>query len=198
MAKYYKGFRLLGRGIVATSNFAGALILWSVVFTVLLWTSGCTGMVNGQNNAQSAVQVIPGALDFGSVGVGKPVSHTATVVNNSKTTVTLTKATISATEFSISGLKFPLSLPAGQKSNFTVWYKGSRAGKAAGTLSFNGEPGSTDPVMLTGSTASPAQQLTVSPPSHNFGNATVNTIANAALTLTNSGGANLTISRITV
>src|SRR6202030_4224091 len=75
---------------------------------------------------------------------------------------------------------------------------GSRAGKAAGTLSFNGEPGSTDPVMLTGSTASPAQQLTVSPASHNFGNATVNTVANAALTLTNSGGANLTISRITV
>jgi hypothetical protein len=198
MAKYYKGFRLLGRGIVATSNFSGALILWSVVLTVLLCTSGCTGMVNGQNKAQSAVQVIPGALDFGSVGVGKPVSHTATLVNNSKTTVTLTKATISATEFSISGLKFPLSLPAGQKSNFTVWYKGSRAGKAAGTLSFNGEPGSTDPVMLTGSTASPAQQLTVSPASHNFGNATVDTVANAALTLTNSGGANLTISRITV
>jgi hypothetical protein len=198
MAKYYKGFRLLGRGIVATSNFSVALILWSAVLTVLLCTSGCTGMVNGQNKAQSAVQVIPGALDFGSVGVGKQVSHTATVVNNSKTTVTLTKATISATEFSISGLKFPLSLPAGQKSNFTVWYKGSRAGKAAGTLSFNGEPGSTDPVMLTGSTASAAQQLTISPASHNFGNATVNTVANAALTLTNSGGANLTISRIAV
>jgi hypothetical protein len=198
MAKYYKGWRLLGRGIVATSNFAGALILWSVVLTGLLWTSGCTGMVNGQNNAQSAVQVIPGALDFGSVGVGKQVSHTATIVNNSKTTVTLTRATISATEFSISGLKFPLSLPVGQKSNFTVWYKGSRAGKAAGTLSFNGEPGSTDPVMLTASTASPAQQLTVSPASHNFGNVTVNTVANAALTLTNSGGANLTISRIAV
>ncbi|HTC66595.1 MAG TPA: choice-of-anchor D domain-containing protein [Candidatus Acidoferrum sp.] len=198
MAKYYKGWRLLGRGIVATSNFAGALILWSVVLTGLLWTSGCTGMVNGQNNAQSAVQVIPGALDFGSVGVGKQVSHTATIVNNSKTTVTLTRATISATEFSISGLKFPLSLPVGQKSNFTVWYKGSRAGKAAGTLSFNGEPGSTDPVMLSASTASPAQQLTVSPASHNFGNATVNTVANAALTLTNSGGANLTISRIAV
>ena len=198
MAKYYKGSRLQGRGIFATSSFVGALILWSAVLTILLWTSGCTGMVSGQNHAQSAIQVIPGAVNFGSVGVGKQVSHTATVVNNSKTIVTLTKATISRSEFSISGLKFPLSLNPGQKSNFTLWYKGGRAGKAAGTLSFNGEPGSPNLVILTASTGSSGQQLTVSPASHNFGNVTVNTVANAAVSLTNSGAANLTISRIMV
>ena len=198
MAKYYKGSRLQGRGIFAPSSFVGTLILWSAVLTVLLWTSGCTGMVSGQNHAQSAIQVIPGAVNFGSVGVGKQVSHTATVVNNSKTIVTLTKATISRSEFSISGLKFPLSLNPGQKSNFTVWYKGGRAGKAAGTLSFNGEPGSPNLVILTASTGSSGQQLTVSPASHNFGNVTVNTVANAAVSLTNSGAANLTISRIVV
>jgi hypothetical protein len=198
MAKYYKGSRLLGRGSLATSRFAGALILWSAVLTVLLWISGCTGMVNGQNHAQSAIQVIPGAVDFGSVGVGKQVSHAASVVNNSKSIVTLTKANISRSEFSISGLKFPLFLSPGQKSNFTVWYKGGRAGKAAGTLSFNGEPGTPNLVILTGSTGSSGQQLTVSPASHNFGNVTVNTVANAAVSLTNSGAANLTISRIVV
>src|ERR1700686_2925556 len=128
MAKHCKGSRLLGRGIVATSNFAGALILWSAVVAVLLWTSGCTGMVSGASRPQSAVQVIPGALDFGNVGVGKQVSHSATLVNTSKATVTLTKAVLSSTEFSISGLRFPLYLQAGQKSNFTVSYKGSRAG----------------------------------------------------------------------
>ena len=198
MAKYYKGARLLGRGIFATSDFAGALILCSTVLMILLWTSGCTGMVSGHNNAQSAIQVIPGAVDFGSVGTGKQVSHTATVINNSKTTVTLTKAIVSRSEFSISGLKFPLSLNPGQRSNFTVWYKGGRAGKAAGTLSFNGQPGSPNAVILTGSTGGSSQQLTVSPGSHNFGNVTVNTVANTAVTLTNSGAANLTISRIVV
>ena len=198
MAKYYEGARLLGRGIFATSDFAGALILCSTVLMILLWTSGCTGMVSGHNNAQSAIQVIPGAVDFGSVGTGKQVSHTATVINNSKTTVTLTKAIVSRSEFSISGLKFPLSLNPGQRSNFTVWYKGGRAGKAAGTLSFNGQPGSPNAVILTGSTGGSSQQLTVSPGSHNFGNVTVNTVANTAVTLTNSGAANLTISRIVV
>src|ERR1700676_535652 len=158
MANHYKGSRLLGRGIVATSKFAGALILWSAVLTVLLWTSGCTGMVNGQNKTQSAIQVIPGILDFGNVGVGKQVSHAATIANNSKATVTLTKASISGTEFSISGLRFPLSLLPGQKSNFSVWYKGSRAGKAAGTLSFNGGSTSSDLVALTGSAGSSAPQ----------------------------------------
>ena len=155
-------------------------------------------MVNGQNHAQSAIQVIPGTVDFGSVGLGKQVSHAASVVNNSKSIVTLTKANISRSEFSISGLKFPLFLNPGQRSNFTVWYKGGRAGKAAGTLSFNGEPGAPNPVILTGSTGNSGQQLTVSPASHNFGNVTVNTVANAAVSLTNSGAANLTISRIVV
>jgi len=198
MAKHYNGFRLLGRASVAASNFAGALILWVAVLTVLLWTSGCTGMVNGQNKPQSAIQVIPGALDFGNVGVGKQVSHAAAVVNNSKTVVTLTKANISGTDFSISGLRFPLSLQPGQKSNFSVWYKGSRAGKAAGTLSFNGESTSSDLVALTGSAGSSAPQLTISSNNHDFGNVTVDTVANAALTLTNSGAAALTISHIRV
>jgi hypothetical protein len=199
MAKHYNGFRLLGRGSVAASNFAGALILWSAVLTVWLWTSGCTGMVSGSNKPQSAIQVIPGALDFGSVGAGKQVSHAAAVVNNSKTLVTLTKANISGTEFSISGLQFPLSLHPGQKSNFMIWYKGSsRTGKARGTLSFNGDPGFPNPVVLTASTGSSNPQLTVSSASHDFGNVTVDTVANAALTLTNSGAANLTISHLAV
>jgi len=198
MAKHYNGSRLLGQGIVAASKSRGALILWSAVLAVLLWTSGCTGMVNGQNKPQSAIQVIPGALDFGNVGVGKQVSHSAAVVNNSKAMVTLTKASISGTQFSISGLRFPFSLQPGQKSNFMVWYKGSRPGKADGTLSFNGEPGSPDLVILTGSAGSSAPQLTISSTSHDFGSVTVNTVANAALTLTNSGAANLTISRIAV
>src|ERR1700733_1512746 len=198
MAKYYKGSTLLGRGNFATSKFIAALILWSAVLTISLWTNGCTGMVNGQNKTQSAIQVVPAAVDFGNVGVGKQVSHNASVVNHSKTTVTLTKATISVKAFSISGLKFPLSLRPGEKSNFTLWYKGSRTGKSAGTLSFNGEPGTPEPVMLTASTGSSAPQLTVSAASHNFGTVTVNTVANAPLTLTNSGAANLTISRIAI
>jgi hypothetical protein len=156
-------------------------------------------MVSGSNKTQSAIQVVPGALDFGNVGVGKQASHAAAVVNNSKTVVTLTKASISGTQFSISGLQFPLALHPGQKSNFMIWYKGSsRTGKAQGTLSFNGEPGTPDPVVLTASTGSTGPQLTVSSASHDFGNVTVDTVANAALTLTNSGAAALTISHIGV
>src|ERR1700688_2229214 len=198
MANHYQGSRLLGRGIAATPKFAGAPILWGAVVAVLLWTSGCTGMVSGANKPQSAIQVIPGALDFGSVGVGKQVSHPATVVNNSKGTVTLTKASISGSEFSISGLQFPLSLRPGQKSNFNIWYKGSRAGKAAGTLSFDGDPASSAAVILTASTGTSTPQLSVSSANHDFGTVTVNTVADAALTLTNSGAANLTISHIAV
>lgn len=198
MAKHYNGPRLRGRGIVATSDLTAALILWSAVLTVLLWTSGCTGMVSGSNKVQSAVQVVPGALNFGHVGVGKQVSKAAVVVNNGKATIMLIRARISGPEFSVSGLRFPVALKPGQKSNFVVWYKGSKAGNSKGTLSFNGQPESSEPVVLTGSVGSSTQQLTVSAASHDFGNVTINTVANGSITLTNSGAANLTISHVAV
>jgi hypothetical protein len=198
MPNHYNESTQPGRGISATPKFAGALIVWSAVLTVLLWTSGCTGMVNGQNKPQSAVQVIPGSLDFGNVAVGKQVSHTATIENNGQAAVTLARATISGSDFTISGLHFPLTLQPGQKSNFIVWYKGNRAGKAAGTLSFDGDRASSDAVVLTGSAGSPAPKLSFSQVSHDFGSVTVNTVANAPLTLTNSGAASLTISHIAV
>src|ERR1700722_20396307 len=112
MAKHYNGSRLLGRARVAASNFAGALILWSAALTVLLWTSGCTGMVSGSNKTQSAIQVVPGALDFGNVGVGKQASHAAAVVNNSKTVVTLTKPAYPAPSvlFPACNFRFPCTL----------------------------------------------------------------------------------------
>jgi hypothetical protein len=95
-------------------------------------------------------------------------------------------------------LHFPLILQPGQKSNFIVWYKGNRTGKAAGTLSFDGDPASSDAVVLSGSAGSPVPKLTFSPASHDFGSVAVNTVVNAALTLTNSGTASLTVSHVAV
>lgn len=189
--------RGLKRRVVSTLSYASTLLTLSATLTPLLWISGCTGMVNSQNKtAESAVQVVPASLDFGSTGVGKKVSHTATVTNSGKTAVTLTAASVSSSEFSISGLQFPLSILSGQKANFTVWFKGTKPGKATGKLQFNGDTTSPDPVDLSGTTANPAPKLDISAASHDFGKVTVNTIATAMLTLTNSGTSDLNISQI--
>ena len=85
------------------------------------------------------------AVNFGSTGVGKKISHPASVTNTGTTTVTLTQAVVSSTDFSISGLQFPLAIQAGQKANFTVWFKGNKAGKSKGQLNFKGDSDAPDP-----------------------------------------------------
>ena len=165
----------------------------------LLGISGCTGMVNAQpKSAQSAVQVTPATVDFGITGVGKKISHTASVTNTGTEAVTLTEATVSSNEFTISGLQFPLSIQSGQKANFTVWFKGSKAGKTTGTFNFHGNKGSTDPVVVTGTAGSTDPQLSVSTAAHDFGKVTVNTSNTTPLTLTNSGASTLRISGVSV
>ena len=190
---------LLERSAAGNSNYAGALVVWLAIFALLFGSIGCTGLVNAQNpNGQSAVQVVPAVVNFGSTDLGKTVSHQATVANNGTTTVILSQASVSSNEFSVSGLQFPVSIPAGQRASFTVSYKGSKAGKASGTVSFVGDRWSTDPVELTGTAGSSAPQLAVSVPNHNFGDVTVNTVATYALVLSNSGGSDLTVTDISV
>jgi hypothetical protein len=165
----------------------------------LLGISGCTGMVNAQpKNGQSAVQVTPATVDFGITGVGKKISHPASVTNTGTTAVTLTDATVSSNEFSISGLQFPASIQSGQRANFTVWFNGSKAGKTTATFNFHGNKGSSDPVVVTGTAGSTDPQLSVSAAAHDFGSVTVNTVATAPLTLTNSGASTLRISGVAV
>jgi hypothetical protein len=184
--------------VAGTPSRVRTVLAWFATLTPLLALGGCTGMVSGQNkSAASALQVTPAAVDFGSAGVGKTVSQIATVENTGTTTVTLTKASVSTKEFSISGLQFPISIQAGQRARFTVSFKGSKPGRIKGKLHFTGDPTDPDPVDLTGSAGNSAPKLEISAASHDFGKVTVNTVANATLTLTNSGAGNLNISQIT-
>ncbi len=179
------------------SKAVGLLCL--ATLAALLGLSGCTGMVNaGPKTAQSAVQVTPSAVDFGVTDVGKKISHPASVTNLGAEAVTLTDASVSNDEFSISGLQFPVSIQSGQKANFTVWFKGSKAGKTTATFNFHGNKGPSDPVVVTGTAGSTAAQLSVSTTAHDFGKVTVNTSNPAALTLTNSGASTLKISGVAV
>ena len=146
--------------VAGTPRQVRTLLAWVAALTPLLGLGGCSGMVSGQNKtAESAVQVTPAAVDFGSSGVGKVVSHVATVTNTGTTTVTLSKASVSTNEFSISGLQFPVSIMAGEKARFTVSFRGKKPGRVKGKLHFTGDPTVPDPVDLTGSAGSSAPKL---------------------------------------
>ena len=185
---------LLERRTVSTPRYAITLWVLFSALAPLLGITGCTGMVNGQKKTgASAVQVVPAAVDFGSTGVGKKVSHTAAVTNNGKATVTLTQASVSSSEFSISGLHFPLSILSGQTANFTVWFKGTKAGKAKGTLNLSGDTASPNPVELTGTAANSAPQLDISAGSIGFGNVATGVTNTQTVQIGNPSAVSVTI-----
>ncbi|HTQ58885.1 MAG TPA: choice-of-anchor D domain-containing protein [Candidatus Solibacter sp.] len=165
---------------------------------------GCAGVVSAggtksQTTQQAAIQVTPGSLNFGSLAVGRKASQTATVTNTGTTGLNVTAASVSNGQFSVSGINMPLSLQAGQSSTFQVWFAPSAAGNVAGTLTIQGDNGvSPGQVALSGIAMSAPQQISVSSTSLNLGSATVGTTTNGSVTLTNSGGANLMISLISV
>jgi hypothetical protein len=166
--------------------------------TLLL--SGCAGLVSaGGTKSQAAIQVTPSSFNFGNLVVGKKVSQTATVLNTGNTSINVTAASVSSGQFAVSGITVPLSLPVGQSSTFQVWFDPSAAGTVTGTLTIQTDTGvSSGQVALTGVATTPPQQISVSSTTLNLGSATVGTTLHGSLTLTNTGGANLIISLISV
>jgi len=165
---------------------------------------GCAGLVSAggtksQSGQQAAIQVTPGSFSFGSLVVGKKISQTATISNTGNTSINVTAASVSSGQFAVSGISMPLALPVGQSSTFQVWFDPSAAGTVTGTLTVQTDSGvSSGQVTLSGVATTPPQQISLSSTTLNLGSAIVGTTLNGSLTLTNTGGANLIISLISV
>jgi len=174
-----------------------------VLAPVVVFT-GCAGVVgaNGPNSSsppQTAIQVTPSSLNFGSTVVGKKVSQTLSVANTGRISVNISRVNLSSSQFSVSGLAMPFPLPVGQSSSFQVWFDATSAGDATGTLTVQTDTGvSSQQVALAGAATTAPAQISVNSTSLNLGSASVGTTAKGTLTLTNAGGANLLISLISV
>jgi Bacterial Ig domain/Abnormal spindle-like microcephaly-assoc'd, ASPM-SPD-2-Hydin/Bacterial Ig-like domain (group 2) len=175
-----------------------ALVLLAVSLTTLL--SGCAGILSGTKSVpQVAILFTPSSLNFGNVAVGKKVSQGVVVKNVGPTTLNITAANLSNSQFSVSGVTFPFSLVGGATANLTISINGSTRGSITGTLTLQTDAGTySSPMSLSASEVSANGQLGVNPASVDFGPATIGTKASSTVTLTNSGGSDLTISMITV
>ena len=133
------------------------------------------------------------------MAVGKKVSQTATVTNTGNATASLSAVTVNSAQFSVTGLTLPFSLPAGQSSTFQVWFDPTATGNFTGTMTLQTGSGvSSGQVTLSGAATPLPQQISLSTTSLNLGTATVGSTDSGALTISNTGGANLLISLISV
>src|SRR3989449_481030 len=182
------------------NNFlrASSLLLILALFS---WfsISGCGGVAGKntppQGNGQLSAR--PASVAFGNVTVGSRSTQAIGLSNTGSVNLTVSLGGATGPGFSISGLTFPLTLPPGQSSTFSVQFAPTTTGSASGGISLVSDaPNSPSTIALSGTGVQP--QLSIRPPSVNFGNVVVGTTNTQTITLTNSGTADLTIPQATV
>ena len=110
-------------------------------------------------------------MNFGQVVVGKQGTQVVSVSNTGNVGVNLTKAVLSDNHFSLTGMATPMALAVGQSGSFVIAVSPTAPGGLTGTLTVQGDGGSTPvAVNLSATGASSQAQLSASPAAVNFGN----------------------------
>ena len=205
------GFSFTGPGMPATIN-AGQSATFNAIFTptsagaasgTLTINSDAVNStlsvpLSGTGLSQGQLGSNPSSFSFGNVQVGTSKSLSGTLTNSGGTSLTISAGSASGAGFSLSGLTLPLTLNAGQSTSFTVLFSPSATGAASGNVSITsngGNPNLSVPLSGTGVTQG---TLSPNPSSLGFGNVQVGNSTNLSETLTNTGGASVTISQASV
>ncbi len=168
-----------------------------------------TNQNNGNNNQVTSDVVLtfsgsgvtPGtlapnssSLAFGSIQVGSNSSQSETLTNTGGSTVTISQATASGAGFSVSGLTLPVALAANQSVTFNATFAPAGAGAASGTLSIVSDASNSALSIPLSGTGLASGALSANPSSANFGNVTAGKNQTVPMTVTNTGGAAVTLS----
>jgi hypothetical protein len=176
-------------------------------------TGAATGSVSVVSNAtnspasiglagsgvQPQLSLQPGNVAFGNVPVGSTNTQTMTISNPGSATLNISQSSVSGAGFSITGLTLPLNVAPGTMSSFTLSYTPAGAGTVSGTLKLvSNAPVSPANFVLSGSGVAQTSQLSASPVSLSFASTAVgSSSASQTVTLSNTGNAAVTISKLT-
>jgi len=121
------------------------------------------------------------------------------VSNSGNADLSISQASVTGAGFSMSGLNAPITIAAGQSNSFTVSFTPTATTSYGGSISItsNASNSPTVTIPLSGTGVAQVLQLSVSPNPVAFGNVAAGSSGTQAVTLRNSGNANLTVSQIT-
>jgi hypothetical protein len=152
--------------------------------------------LSGTGTAPGSLSSNPTSLSFGTVQLGSNQSLSETVTNTGGSAVTISQVGISGTGFSLSGITAPVTLTAGQSASFTVTFTPQSAANASGNVTITSTaPNPTLAIPLSGTGITPGT-LGSNPISLSFGSMTVGSRQSMSETVTNTGGASVTISQV--
>jgi hypothetical protein len=203
-----KGLRMSGIAFPLTLG-AGQHKNFSVTFTpqaagnvsgsiVVITDDSATGVnvpVTADATASGALLSNPSSLSFGSVQVGQGKTLSAALTNTGGSTVTVSQANVSGAGLTVNGLSLPVTLAPGQSTPFSVTFKPQSTSAVSGGLSFASDAANATLTIPLVANAAAVGVLSTSDSSLNFGGVQVNATGNQPETLTNSGGANVTITQ---
>ncbi len=86
-------------------------------------TQGASAVIPVTGSAvQPGLTVTPSTASFGNVTVGSPASQTIQLTNSGTGTLTMSQVSVAGTGFSASAVSLPITLSAGQSTNFNVQF----------------------------------------------------------------------------
>jgi len=173
-----------------------------VLLRFLLYSSAANGQL----------AITSSRIDFGSLLVGSSSTLSIAVSNSGKSNLMVSQATVTGAGFSFAGPDFPITLQPQQSASLSVTFSPQASGGASGGMTVvswapignSGKQRSnttTIPLSGTGTssgTATTAGYLAANPSGVNFGSIQVGNGQMQYVTLTNPGGASITISQATV
>jgi hypothetical protein len=154
-----------------------------------------------------ALTISVASLDFGDVQVNTQASLQVTLTSSGTAPVTISSTAIAGAQFGIASSSFPpgtTGLPAtlnpGQQMTLNVAFLPTATGAVTGDLTVNSNAsGAATNVALTGNgVPDPAPKLVLSATTLNFGSTQLGSTTTQPLTITSSGTAPLTISRLAI
>ena len=141
----------------------------------------------------------PGSLSFGTFVAGAASQSKPLALTNSGTaSITITQAAATGTGYTLSGPSLPLALDAGATANFSVTFAPQSAGSGVGNVAVQSDGANPSLNVGLSATVTGPGKLTVGSSPLAFGTVLVGKTQNQSATITNSGGASLTVSQATV
>ncbi|HEX4001021.1 MAG TPA: choice-of-anchor D domain-containing protein [Candidatus Acidoferrales bacterium] len=177
-----------------------SLLATAAVILAAISLANCTGLTSASTSPTTpgagALAASATTLTFGSVAMGSNATQTVSVTNTGTGAVNITQATISGSGFTLASGTGAATLAAGQSATMQIQFTPPSAAAVTGSLVVASDASNpTLTVALSGSGAQPG--VTVTPTSVSFGNVALSTTATQAITLKNTGTANLTVSSAT-
>jgi hypothetical protein len=163
----------------------------------LVILAGCGGLTGG-SHPQGAVAVANASLNFGAVAIGSSVTLSNSLSNNTSSSVTVSSLAGLGSGFQVAGIAMPMVLAAGQSAAFSVTFKPADTGDPSVTIAFQNQNSQTVVSLSATGDAVAAGVLSPTPSPVTFGNVAAGSSKNATVTLSNTGGSDLTITQATL